>query len=344
MRNMGKQVALLAVLLTACLAPQIARAGAKEEARKHYDRAIELVDDGQLEGAMVEFQRAYDLTRHFAVLYNIGQVFVSLARPVEAVDAYERYLADGGKKIRAARRAEVVEEIARQKARIATLEMRGLPEGAIVRVDGKEIGKAPIPSPVRVGVGIHTVGATAEGYDPAETSVTVAGEDHKVVELALAKHMVEKTPPPATVAAVPPPQPVVVQVEPAPVLVSTPIEPARKERSISNTRIAAIVSGAAGLLGIAAGTVCWLTAESRHEDAVTNWNQNHDDRAKKLQSEAQDYVTAANVGFIAGGALTVLGLVLYVVGAPDKPAANTQTRLMPVVGPGFAGLEAGGTW
>jgi hypothetical protein len=52
------------------------------------------------------------------VLYNIGQVFVTLAKPVEAVDAYERYLADGGEKIPAARRADVEKEIARQKARI----------------------------------------------------------------------------------------------------------------------------------------------------------------------------------------------------------------------------------
>jgi tetratricopeptide (TPR) repeat protein len=143
----------MGVLLGALATPQPARASEKEEARKHYDRAIELVDDGQLEGAIVEFQRSYDLTHHFAVLYNIGQVFVSLAKPVEAVDAYQRYLADGGKKILAARRAEVEKEIARQRARIATLEIRGLPEGAMVRLDGKEIGKAPIAAPVRVGVG-----------------------------------------------------------------------------------------------------------------------------------------------------------------------------------------------
>ena len=89
MRIMVKQTASLAIVMGVLAAPQTARAGAKEEARKHYDRAIELVDDGQLEGAIVEFQRSYDLTHHFAVLYNIGQVFVSLAKPVEAVDAYQ---------------------------------------------------------------------------------------------------------------------------------------------------------------------------------------------------------------------------------------------------------------
>jgi PEGA domain len=348
MRSTMKQTAFLVILLESLAPAQAARAGEKEEARKHYDRALELADEGQLEGAIVEFQRSYDLTHHFAVLYNMGQVFVSLARPVEAVDAYERYLANGGKKIPAARRAEVEQEIARQNARIATLEIRGLPEGAVARLDGKEIGKAPIAAPVRVGVGTHAIAASAEGYDPAEIEVTVAGEDRRVVELALAKHVVET----------PPPRPVVEQTQPpvarvalpapeasAPV-VSAAVEPSAKPKSRSNLRIAGIASGAAGVAGMVVGAVCWGLAKSRHDDAVTNWNLYRDAKAQQLQGDAQDYATAGNTVFIVGGALAVLGVVLYFVGAPDSQRAipDTHAHLMPAVGPGFAGLNAGGTW
>jgi hypothetical protein len=351
MRSTVKQTAFLVIILGALAAPEAARAGEKEEARKHYDRAIELVDDGQLEGAIVEFQRSYDLTHHFAVLYNIGQVFVSLAKPVEAVDAYERYLADGGKKIPAARRAEVEQEITRQKARIATLEIRGLPEAAIVRLDGKEIGKAPIAAPVRVGVGTHAIAASAEGYDPAQTEVTVAGEDQKVVELVLAQHVVEPAPrPPVPVVEAPPPPvapvalPAVAPAASAPV-VSTAIEPITKPQSRGNMRIAGIASGTAGVAGMVAGAVCWALAKSRHDDAVGYVNQNTG-RAHQLQGDAQDYATAGNTVFIVGGALAALGVVLYFVGAPDGPTAapDTHVHLMPTLGPGFAGLNAGGTW
>jgi hypothetical protein len=338
-------------------APQAARSSEKEEARKHYDRAIELVDDGQLEGAIVEFQRSYDLTHHFAVLYNIGQVFVSLAKPVEAVDAYQRYLADGGKKIPAARRTEVDKEIARQRARIATLEVRGLPEGAMVRLDGKEIGKAPIAAPVRVGVGTHVIAAAAEGYDAAETQVTVAGEDQKVVDLVLAKHQGEPVPPPvvAPVAAavpvapvapvVPVSAPVVLPAVSAPVVVSAPVEPPARQQSMSRMRIAGIVSGAAGVAGLAAGTACALVARSRHNSAENTVNQYYD-KAQSLQSEAHDFAIGANVGFIAGGTLAALGVVLYFIGAPDGQAAtpDAHVHLMPALAPGFAGLNAGGTW
>src|SRR5450759_76091 len=245
MRSSVKEMVFLLALSVAVTVPQAARAGAKEEARKHYDRAIELVDDGQLPEAIIEFQRSYDLTKHFSVLYNIGQVYVSLAKPVEAITAYESYLVGGGKNVPAARRAEVEREIARQKARIATLTFHILPEGATVRVDGKEIGKAPISTPVRVGLGTHTIAASAEGYDPAETEVTGAGGDQKVVELTLAKHVAESPPQAAPVVQLAPAPPVAPAEPPvpaasAPAAVSSQVEPPTRQRSVSNTRIAGI--------------------------------------------------------------------------------------------------------
>jgi hypothetical protein len=344
MQSMVKQIALLVIIL-GTLATPTAQAGGKEEARKHYDRAIELVDDGQLEGAIVEFQRSYTLKHHFTVFYNIGQVFVSLAKPVEAVDAYQRYLAEGGKKIPAARQAEVEKEIARQKARIATLEIRGLPDGALVRLDGKEIGKAPITAPVRMGLGAHTIAASAEGFDPAETEVTLAGEDQQVVELVLAKH-VEPTPPPPPLASVVPVAPPVVAPPVSMPVVSAPVEaPPARQPSTSKLRIVGIVSGAVGVAGIATGTVCGLLARSRHNTAMSAVDQNYD-KAQSQQSEAQTFVTAANIGFIAGGILAATGVALYFVGAPDGQPTSSErhAHLLPLVGPGFAGLNAGGTW
>jgi hypothetical protein len=350
MRTTSKRVGYLITLLAILTAPQSARAGAKEEARKHYDRAIELIDDGQLAEAIVEFQRSYDLTKHFSVLYNIGQVYVSLAKPVEAIAAYEGYLVGGGRNIPVARRSEVEKEIARQKVRIATLVFRILPDGATVRLDGNEIGKAPISASVRVGLGTHNIAALAEGYDPAETEVTVAGEDQKVVELTLVKHVAETPPPQATpvvqLAPALPAAPAELPVPAAsvPAAASFQVEPPTEQRSVSNTRIAGIASGAVGVAGIVVGTVCGLTAKSRHNEAMDNWSQNYD-KAVSLQGQAQNFATAADIGFITGGALVALGVVLYIVGAPDAHAASeTHALILPAAGPGFAGINAGGTW
>jgi hypothetical protein len=337
MRNGMKQIALLLVLLAPLATERVARADAKEEARRHFDRAVELVDDGQLDGALVEFQRSYELTYHFAVLYNIGQVLVSLARPVEAFDAYQRYLTEGRDKVPAARRAEVEKEMVRQKARIATIEIRGLPDGAVVRVDGREIGRVPMSAALRVGVGKHAIAATADGYDAAATEITVAGEDHKVVNLPLARS--------AAPAALPPPAPPPAFVAPAaPFVVATPLA-APSGPPMSKLRIAGIVSGAIGVVGLATGTACWFVAKSRHDEAVKA-NDSNRGKAESLQSEAENYLTAANVSLAAGGTLAVLGVAVIFLGAPDKPAASTgmQAYLLPSVGSGSVGLSAGGIW
>jgi len=160
-------------------------ADSKAEAKKHFDRAMELNEDGQTAEAVVELKRCYEIAPHHTVLYNMGQAYITLAKPVEAVAALQRYLDEGGKAIKADRRTEVEQDIARQKTRIATLLIRGLPEGAVVTIDGDEVGRAPA-GPVRVGVGKHVVAATAVGYEAGEAKIEVAGEDRKVVELKLA--------------------------------------------------------------------------------------------------------------------------------------------------------------
>jgi hypothetical protein len=184
-----KKITLLLAMLAISAGHIAARAdtaaSARAEAKKHYDRAMELNDDGQVAEAVIELKRAYELAPHHTVLYNLGQAYITLAKPVEAVAALQRYLDEGGRAIKPARRAEVEQEIARQKTRIATLEIRVLPEGARVRVNGVDVGKAPLGKAISIGIGDHVVSATAEGHDPAEVRVTVAGEDRRTVDLTM---------------------------------------------------------------------------------------------------------------------------------------------------------------
>ena len=80
---------------------------AKTEARAHFDRGVQLGHAGEYRQAAAEFQRAYQLAPHYAVLYNLAQVQIGLAQPVEAVDTLQRYLTEGGSNVPADRRAEV---------------------------------------------------------------------------------------------------------------------------------------------------------------------------------------------------------------------------------------------
>ncbi|MBN1611486.1 MAG: PEGA domain-containing protein [Polyangiaceae bacterium] len=171
--------------LALAAATGLAWAEPKAEAREHFDRAMALVDQGALEQAIVEFRRAYDLMPHYTVLFNIGQAYVALGRPVEAVDAYTRYLEEGAERATKARRAEVESELLRQKAKIGEITVRVEPPGARVSVDGEDVGQAPLGQPVRLAEGSHTIEASLAGHDPATSQVSVVGQGQQTVELVL---------------------------------------------------------------------------------------------------------------------------------------------------------------
>jgi hypothetical protein len=169
----------------------------RAEAKLHYERANELVLEGAFEAAAIEFRKAYEIAPRFEVLYNLGQAYVALGRAVEAADTLSRYLAEGGTRVDAARRAEVDKEIQRQTARIAQLTLSIEPPSATVTLDGEPLAPDVWRQPLRVTLGTHRIAVTAPHYLPKLLTVTAAGGEHRTISVRL-------EPPPAPLAT---PQP-----------------------------------------------------------------------------------------------------------------------------------------
>src|SRR6187431_3094612 len=60
-----------------------------KEAGERYARGLSLYGDGEFLLALVEFERAYQLSNNYKVLYNIGQVRIQLGRYAKAKEALE---------------------------------------------------------------------------------------------------------------------------------------------------------------------------------------------------------------------------------------------------------------
>jgi tetratricopeptide (TPR) repeat protein len=344
-----RRISGAAMLLAWALSSAPAYADATEQARQHFDRGLGLVDDGQYSEAIVEFNRCYELKPHYAVFYNIGQAYIALAKPVEAAAALRRYLDEGGKAIDAKRRAAVEKEIQRQQARIATLDIRVLPAGATVRLDGAELGRSPLSAPVPVGVGTHTVTASFMGYEPGEATATVAGGDRGSIEL----NLVQLALPGAGSAAPPPPPPPAAGSPAAPQATEpTPAAPAQAAPPVpdasssgSTMRTLGVLIAATGVVGLGAGATCWFVASSKHEDALSEHQLGNYDDAHQLQSQSEQLVPYVNVGFIGGGVLAAAGAVLYLVAPSDRPPHfGYDAPVWPLVAGGFVGLATKGTF
>lgn len=163
---------------------QPAGGGAITEAQEHFKRGAELYDEDNFRGALIEFQRAYELAPSYRILFNIGQVEMELQNYAGALRAYQRYLREGGPDVPAARVTQVTQEIERLKGRVGELVIETTP-GAEILIDEISVGFAPLPEPAAVNTGRHHIAVHVPGKDPVTRVVDVAGQQRLTVALGV---------------------------------------------------------------------------------------------------------------------------------------------------------------
>lgn len=162
---------------------QPAQAGSGGDAGTHFQRALELYQEQDFAGALVEFRRAYELAPTYKLYYNIGQVCYQLTDYACALRSFESYVKEGGGSISTERRAEVERELAKLRLRVGHLEVVTNVPGVEITIDDVSVGKTPLPTSVVVSTGKRRIVGTHEGYAPVSRIVEVAGTDSSRVEL-----------------------------------------------------------------------------------------------------------------------------------------------------------------
>jgi tetratricopeptide (TPR) repeat protein len=120
----------------------------------------------------------------------------------------------------------------------------------------------------------------------------------------------------------------------------------KADRGLSGMQWAGIATGLVGLGGVAVGTVFGLSAKSDADTAKQECDGN-DCRSQAGVDAANDASSKANistVSFIAGGALTAIGVVLLLSGGSSGPAERdtAHLRIAPYMGPGSLGTQVSG--
>jgi outer membrane receptor for ferrienterochelin and colicin len=83
---------LAAVFVAALLAPHVARADERTEARAHFKRGMTAIGDGRYELGIDELKKAYEILPHPNVLYNIARAYVDIGDLENATALYRKYL------------------------------------------------------------------------------------------------------------------------------------------------------------------------------------------------------------------------------------------------------------
>ena len=127
-----------------------------EVARRHFDAATTAFDGGDYPRAVEEFQRAYELTRHPDILFNVYSAAERAGQLEMALRSLERYLAEG--EVEPERRPVLQERLARLRERVAA---------------GEAVGQEQAPTPVEP-IAEPEPAAPSGGVHPAGVGMLIA--------------------------------------------------------------------------------------------------------------------------------------------------------------------------
>jgi hypothetical protein len=125
-----------------------------------------------------------------------------------------------------------------------------------------------------------------------------------------------------------------------------PPSAASATRGLSGIQVAGIVTGAAGLAGIGVGIAFGFKAKSDADvaDRFCDGNACTTQRGVDASHDASDAATVSTIAFIAGGALTLLGVtgVLMGIGGQEREVAGLSVT--PYAGAGNLGARVAARW
>ena len=161
----------------AAASDEAAAEAAAAETREELAQAKSLIAAEDFGGALTLLKSAFDRTPSSLIMFNIAMCEKALSRHVAAVAAFHRFL-----ELQAQDTAknETLTVMAKEALRdlyplVGALTVTHAPDGAAISVDDEVRGEIPLPGPIYVMPGRHTVVVAKPGLAPMEVDINVAG-------------------------------------------------------------------------------------------------------------------------------------------------------------------------
>lgn len=328
-RGRARGLFITALAALSVLAPAAVRgspdASGSRESEAHISRGLELRRSGDDRGALPEFEKAYEIAHTPRAAAQLGLVEQALGRWSDA-DAHL------GEAIRA-RDDPWIEKnrAALQKAlhlvgdHVGTVEITGEPSGAEVIVNGRSVGRLPLPDVVQVIAGTVDVEVRATGYGRHAQKLSVGAHQHTPLVVRL-EPLAPRTD--ATAAAVGSGASATTEPAaraPAPEPPSGEAPTSRSVRPIIGWTLASV-----GAATAVAGVLVALAGQSAMDGAVADAeraNQANDrgqyDAASARFSSGSSQRTAGRM-ILAAGAVAAVGGAILALTAPSAADGDRQ--------------------
>jgi len=275
---------------------------AKTRAQALLKEGSALFEQGDYQAALDKFETAYGIFPSPNLQFNIAQANRDLGRPVEALTAFENFLALASTASVDARE-DARRSVADLHMKLGKLNIDCLTNGADVALDGKKVGTTPTLGVIWTTAGHHQVTARHPGFTPAIEDIEVKAASLRTVTLWL-------RPLPALPGAPDPPAAPSSGTSQSPLLLSSSAEQKPISRHPYQTYLW-IGAGTTAVLALGA-TIAGLTADSRFSELQSQCGQSKagcsESQIDSVKSRAH---TADVLWILAGAPAASTGVVFY---------------------------------
>lgn len=305
------------------------------DADKLIKQGVELRKKRKDAEALELFKKAHALEATPRALAQIALAEQALASWVDAELNLKNALADADDPWIKSNLVPLKKALGEIDEHLATVTIRGVPEGAEIKIGAQAPVVAPIFHSLRAECGSPvSIAATATGYLPQTKLVTLVCRKEELVELAM-----EKTKALELEATMP---------EPSPIEVTQPLTP---EAHTSLSTFGYVAAGGA-LVGLGSGAALLLVREShakKYNDDAMCLPPNGLTRDQNCGGErdaAENAQLFSIVAFAAGGVLGGAAVALFVLDEDEPSSGTPKTAMRVVCGPmgGGAGLACTGVF
>ena len=314
-----------------------------EEARAHFSAGVSFLQDpdgARYDDAYREFKAAYAASPSWKILGNLGIAAMKLERDGEAIEAFSKYLSEGGKEIDREERAQFERDSRTLQAGLVSVTLSFDPPAALLTDERVSVSGSPVVNrygPVAASqtlglrAGHHRLSVMLEGYEPAVWEFDATPRQQLSHAFTLNRLAPQVAPPLAA-------------QQPAPTAPNVPAN-GHDSGGGNGLRIASYAALGVGAVGVGLGTVFALSAKSKYEEAndfcpTFPCNLTRVDAARRsdLGDEADSAKTLSIVGFVVGGVGVASGVTLFVLSG-KKGGVSEGATLSPFIAPGSAGVR-----
>ena len=349
---------LAGALVCALAAPAQGRTGSDEQRAREVERtARRAASEGRNEEAIERFRVAWELFKDPFFQCNLGGLEAHTGRARDAAQSLSmclRLLKPEDKRVVGERPRRLLKEV---RAQVGALTVEANVPDAEVVVDGKVVGKLPLPDPIFLDPGSHRVEVKAPGYESSTRVAVMNAGTSMLFRMRLEPMRVEVAPPPPEL---PPSEPAKEAKSPIPALapvapvvsakasVLTPAREGGAEPPRAPARTAVILGGLGlGIAGAVVGTAGLMAAGAAREQAKaiaqplgsssTNCAVKANNPCLEVYDTMGQAVSLTAVGIVGIAVSTVGGaLVVYelIQSAPKGRTATAHVTLMAAPGEG----------